>query len=318
MALAPTARLSFRKQPAGGDVEHEPSEPEYLEVAGRRHLLLLIHGYNNDFKDSLQAYQGFEQLQRELAGLDEAAPVANGRIVQIYWPGDADWGVASPLFYPMSIGRARTTAEALADTLKRAARQGGHKYVDIVAHSMGCRLALELLKQLRDANDITVGRVALMAGAVPTFMLEPESEPDVDLRTAFETMLADAGLSLYSGSDMILALAFPLGQSVAPGKEGFMPTALGREFFGTAPGRLAQEEIPHAGHSDYWGWQRSESALKCARAANGKLRTFLRFDQIGERTCDERETPERGASAERETCAERTIVGRNETEGTDS
>ena len=57
VALEPTARLSFRQRPQGGEVKPEPSEPEYRQLTGRRHLLLLIHGYNNDLKASEDAYQ---------------------------------------------------------------------------------------------------------------------------------------------------------------------------------------------------------------------------------------------------------------------
>lgn len=311
MALEPTARLSFRQRPDGGEVKPEPSEQEYLKLACRRRLLLLIHGYNNNLKASEEAYQGFEALQRELARLDGDTPVAGGRLMQIYWPGDADWGVVSPLFYPWSIERARQTAAALAATLARAARESGHKQVDIVAHSMGCRLALELLKQLRDKNDVAVGRVVLMAGAVPTFMLEPKPDKQ-KLHDAIATALTDAGLSLYSTDDRVLAYAFPLGQSMAPGAEGFFPTALGHEFWANAdaPAKIMQKENPGADHSDYWGWNQKPKSLACARAANAKVKEFLRFEQPGERACAARETVDRETQNAREPGAAREITGR--------
>jgi pimeloyl-ACP methyl ester carboxylesterase len=311
VALEPTARLSFRQRPQGGEVKPEPSEPEYRQLTGRRHLLLLIHGYNNNLKVSEEAYRGFEDLQRELAGLDDDSPVAGGRLVQIYWPGDADWGIVSPLFYPWSIERARQTAAALADILARAARESGHKQVDIVAHSMGCRLALELLKELRSKSDITVGRVVLMAGAVPTFMLEPRPDRH-ELRAAFDRVLSEAGLSLYSSSDLVLSVAFRLGQSTATG-EGFFPTALGHEFWAdaVAPVKLTQQENPNAGHSDYWGWKQKPQSLACARATNARVKEFLRFEQPGERAPAERDTVERETQDERATGAARETVERN-------
>ncbi|MGE5241795.1 MAG: DUF726 domain-containing protein [Bacteroidota bacterium] len=311
MTLEPTARLSFRQLPAGGGLKTEPSPQEFLQLLIRRRLLLLIHGYNNNLKAGEEAYRGFEALQRELAGLDADMPVAGGRLMQIFWPGDADWGLVSPLFYPWSIVRAKETAAALADTLARAARESGHKQLDIVAHSMGCRLTLELLKQLRDKSDITVGRVVLMAGAVPTFMLEPRPDKQ-KLRDAFDAVLAEAGLSLYSSSDKVLAYAFPIGQTAAPGPEGFFPTALGHGFWAEAeaPVKLTQQEDPGADHSDYWGWNQKPQALACARAANAKVKEFLRFEQAGERACAERETSERTTPDARATGATRTIVGR--------
>ena len=311
MALEPTARLSFRQRPEGGDVQPVPSEQEYIELTRRRHLLLLIHGYNNTLKDGEEAYRAFEARQRELAALDDDTPVAGGRLIRIFWPGDADWGVVSPLFYPWSIERARRTAAALAATLARAARESGHKQVDIVAHSMGCRLALELLKQLRGKNDIAVGRVVLMAGAVPTFMLEPKPDKQ-KLRDAIAAALTDAGLSLYSTNDKVLAYAFPLGQSMAPGDEGFFPTALGHEFWADAdaPAKIMQKENPGADHSDYWGWNQRPKSLACARAANAKVKEFLRFEQPGERAREERETVDREAQNTRETGAAREIIER--------
>jgi pimeloyl-ACP methyl ester carboxylesterase len=311
VALEPTARLSFRQRPQGGEVKPKPSEPEYRRLTGRRHLLLLIHGYNNGLKASEDAYRGFEALQRELARLDDDTPVAGGRLVQVYWPGDADWGIVSPLFYPWSIEHARQTAAALANTLARAARESGHKQLDIVAHSMGCRLTLELLKALRGKSDITVGRVVLMAGAVPTFMLEPRPDRH-ELRAAFDKVLSEAGLSLYSSSDLVLSVAFRLGQSAATG-EGFFPTALGHEFWAdaVAPANLTQKENPNAGHSDYWGWNQKPQSLACARTANAMIKEFLRFEQPGDRECAERETLGRETPDERATGAARETVERN-------
>ncbi|MBI3779059.1 MAG: alpha/beta hydrolase [Gammaproteobacteria bacterium] len=311
MAREPTARLSFRQRAQGGEVKTEPSEREYLQLACRRRLLLLIHGYNNDLQAGEEAYRGFEAMQRELADLDDDTPVAGGRLMQIYWPGDADWGIVSPLFYPWSIGRARETAAALADTLARAARESGHKQLDIVAHSMGCRLTLELLKTLRGKSDISVGRVVLMAGAVPTFMLEPRPDRH-ELREAYDKVLSEAGLSLYSSSDVVLSFAFPLGQSAATG-EGFFPTALGHEFWAdaVAPVNLTQKENPGADHSDYWGWKQKPRSLACAREANARIKEFLRFEQVGERTGAERETAERETRDERATGAARAPIVRD-------
>ena len=316
MALQPTARLSFRKEAKGGPIRPEPDDKQYHAIVQRRSLLLLIHGYNNDLEAGEDAYRGFERVQRELTGIGDDDPVAGGRILQIYWPGDADWGIVSPLYYPWSIKRACETAKALALVLVRAAREGGHKEIDIVAHSMGSRLAFELLRELQNIGDITVGRLVLMAGAVPTFMLEPKPDKR-KLRAAFDSVLVDAGMSLHSGSDMVLALAFPLGQSIAPGEEGFFPTALGHEYFADAPARLSQDEISGAGHSDYWGWRTQEDARRCARAANSKIKTFLRLEPVGARVTEPREIAERETLPSRETGAARETTSYSEADWTD-
>ena len=44
--------------------------------------------------------------------------------------------------------------------------------VDFIGHSLGCRVALETLLLLRTRSLPIVGRVVLMAAAVPSEMLE--------------------------------------------------------------------------------------------------------------------------------------------------
>lgn len=291
-------RLSFRHAPVGGPVRGQPDEQERLALAIRQHLILLIHGYNNSEREADEAYRGFEAMQRRLAALPEDAPVAHDRLVDVYWPGDADWGIVSPLYYPWSIRRARETARALAATLKEAVRASGYKRVDIVAHSMGCRLTLEVLKELRGTPELYLGRIALMAGAVPTSMLEHGGRNR--LREAWEEVLQDGALSLYSGNDAVLAAAFPLGQTVAGRGEGFFPTALGHEHWASPnpPAALAQNEITGAGHSDYWGWNRER--FEQGNHANRRVKDFLRLDQAGSRETESRVTPERTTAPPRE------------------
>jgi len=125
-------------------------------------------------------------------------------------------------------------------------------------------------------------------------------------------VLAEAGLSLYSSSDKVLAYAFPIGQTAAPGPEGFFPTALGHELWADSetPVKLTQQEDPGADHSDYWGWNRKPQALACARAANAKVKEFLRFEQAGERERAERGTYERTTQDARATGTARATVER--------
>jgi len=132
-----------------------------------------------------------------------------------------------------------------------------------------------------------------MAGAVPTFMLEPRPDKQ-KLRDAIDTVLTDAGLSLYSSNDKVLAYAFPLGQTAAPGSEGFFPTALGHEFWAdaAAPVKFTQQENPDA-IIPITGLESKPQSLACARAANAKVKEFLRFEQAGERAVAERGTVER-------------------------
>jgi len=295
MARGPAPSLSLRRLPEGGEVQDppEPNPPDVL-LSSRR-LVLLIHGFNNDLEAGTQAYEGFRLVQRELGEI--SVP-----LVDVYWPGDADWGVVSFLYYPKSIEKAIQSAEVLARALGAAAQQSGPKEVDLVGHSMGCRLALELLARLQPIAGVLVRRVVLMAGAVPTFMLEPTYTHR--LRAAYDAMVAAGGLSLYSGADKVLSQAFPAGQTLGD-DEGFFPTALGHEYLGgpAAPATLGQREIPGADHSDYWGWK--ESTRDLGREANAVVREFLGLGPIPERIRPWRAPVERGAVEERAGTPER-------------
>ena len=271
-------RLSFRDKKRGGPVRQTPNETPSGALARLSRPVLLIHGYNNDEQDADRAYNAFQDMQRQLADLDADHPVANGRLVEIYWPGDARWGIVSFLYYMRSIDKAKKTARYFAQTIKQAVNAGGFKQIDIVAHSMGCRLAAELLKRLKGVPNLVVRRIVFMAAAIPTFMLEPQPGPQ-GLRSAFD-MLEDAAQSLYSPVDKVLRYAFPLGQSLARGKEGAFPTALGHDLWtGGVPPNLAQFHNVGARHSDYWPGKkkkkRKEKHARAARRANEQVHEFL-------------------------------------------
>lgn len=296
------ARLSFRRDPHGGDVGPGQTTPTDALTRFDR-VVLLIHGYNNDEPDAQIAYEGFDRLQRELGGIQEQQPVAGGRIVEVYWPGDANWGVCSFLYYMGSIAKALESARLLAEALRTAADARGFLNVDMVAHSMGCRLALEVLKQLELVPNVRVGRMVFMAAAVATEMLEPE--PDAHgLRRAYDHVLADGAVSLYSRDDMVLAIAFPLGQTLAPGNEGFLPTAIGHALWSgvkVPPGlQHRQYNNDGAGHSDYWGW-RGQTRDKQGKFANAHIQTFLSLGAEVTRTINERSTLSRSGNAGRST-----------------
>lgn len=298
----PTPRLSFRREPRGGATAPPPAESTNA-LARFDRVVLLIHGYNNDERDAEAAYRGFDRLQRELGQIPERQPVAGGRLVEVYWPGDANWGIFSFLFYMGSIGRALETADLLASALRTAAAARGFLNVDVVAHSMGCRLTMETLKRLEAVPNLHVRRVVFMAAAVATTMLEPEPD-EHGLRRAYDHVLTDGAISLYSPADMVLAVAFPLGQTLAPGSEGFLPAALGHERWTgeTVPPNLLHRQYQNhgAGHSDYWGWREKTRAVQ-GRFANEHIRDFLGLGAVVYRSATERDVPMREGVEERST-----------------
>jgi pimeloyl-ACP methyl ester carboxylesterase len=254
--------ISFREQASGGGIRRIPEiTPEALN-GGR--IILLIHGYNNDQHDTTAAYRGMFALQAQQGGLP-------GKIVGVYWPGD-NW--ENFAFYMQSIGHAVDTAGLLAAVIRDAAKKFGILNLSIVSHSMGGRLAFELLRQLQNGHDgIVIERLALMAAAVATFALQPPSPSRArPLRAAFDTYRpTPALLSLFSPDDPVLSRAFPLGQSLAG--EGFFPTALGHANW-SGSGALLRPPLtqtlnPGARHGGYW-FDGAE-----ARFAQTKVHEFL-------------------------------------------
>lgn len=295
MAIQPLV-LSFRSADQGGDIRLQPNMDQFYQNWSRSKLVLLIHGYNNPRKEAVDAYDGFISLQQQLANLPPKGDFAPDRnLVEVFWKGD-DWGALSLLYYPYAVPNARQTAEALAAVLKTIAQQRAEGIeVEVVAHSLGTRLALETLRYLAASPRIAVTRMVFFAAATPTFMLRDPTDPD-GLRSAFDTGIKSGIRSLYSGNDVVLSWAFPIGQTLAPGDEGFFPTALGHERWESAktPLALEQNENRNANHWDYWGWKKSKPS--CELFANATAREYLGFTGSGDRVIFDATTAERDVS----------------------
>jgi pimeloyl-ACP methyl ester carboxylesterase len=301
--------LSYREagHEAGGEVSAQPRISDEGMLKQAQHLVLLIHGYNNDTQAAREAYEGFHARQRDL---DERYGIGRA-FVEVYWPGDAAWGIVSFLFYMGSIKHAIQTADRFADYL--ANNVSNTTRIDIVAHSMGCRLTTELLRALGNRPGAPqIERIVFMAGAVPTFMLEQRSPP-CRLRPAYDQVLREGARSLFSGADSVLAFAFPAGQSLAPGSEGFFPTALGHEKWiaATVPNNLDQQPNPGAGHGDYWGWNTKPKPSQCANTAAREVRSYLQFPSAGSRATSERLLIENNVLEARTNGTERKIADRD-------
>lgn len=300
--------ISLRRDDVGGEVRTKPEASDDSALRAARHLVLLIHGYNNNRLKAVEAYKGFHDRQHDQDPADHYG--SDRKFVELYWPGDAAWGIASFLFYMGSIDRARESATVLGGYLAECF-QNDQVRIDIVAHSMGCRLALELLQTLAVHPQLQIARIVFMAAAVPTFMLE--GSPPGRLRSGYNAVIHEGARSLYSSDDRVLAFAFPLGQTLAGDGEGFVPTALGHEYWvsGSVPFNLGQAENTGAGHGDYWGGGNPKPRpLSCARAAAREVRDYLRFTSAGDRSVSVRPLMESSALEARAIAEKREIAAR--------
>jgi hypothetical protein len=280
----PLLRINLRERPEGG-------EPLAVVQAGwrgqkqlpQRELLVLIHGYNNHRREAEVAYVGLRKRQE-----DQLADVAwkaqlEDRLGDAFWPGDADWpGLVDKLdfyFYAKAVSVAKDVAPKIGEYLRT---RTDVLTVHFLAHSLGCRVALEVIDDIARNGGPTVGKVCLLAAAVPTFKVCPGG-------SLFGAIAkADKLRVLFSPADMVLSATFPPGQTITRGDEGFFPTAVGHAGdIPVTPGKVDRDHIPGAGHGDYWG---HESGLPTELSAKS-IFEFFRFDGIGSRTLSERPLP---------------------------
>lgn len=186
-------------------------------------ICFLIHGYNVDPQGAAEAYSRlFHSIQRR-----QVLPaLLNSRSWLVYWAGYASGGLAtgksiiSPLTYAQQIPSAMAAAQALRRYIDQYSRPESE--ITVIAHSLGCRLALELLDSY--ITHPTIHRpvfraVILMAAAVSYDVLE-------DLSALWRGALIPEQRSvLFSHDDLVLAGPFRAGQTLAG--EGFFPRAVG-------------------------------------------------------------------------------------------
>jgi len=152
-----------------------------------RHVLIATHGFNMDRAAGIACLSNWEGLLR----LDRASV-----FLGLLWPGDSIW--LHGLDYPEEPRVADEAGERLASFLKNA-NCGGAASVSFASHSLGARVVLTAISQMRRP----VRRLILMAGAIDDDCL------DIEFRAA----VANVGQIsvLASRQDEVLSMAFPVG-----------------------------------------------------------------------------------------------------------
>lgn len=292
---SPSLRLTLRERPEGGRLA-VPGRMVPGDLPARRECLVMIHGYNNHEGEAAEAYMGFREQQCKLSP-DVTQGRLNAMLGDGFWPGDADWlgplDKLDFLFYPFAVEVARNAAAPLADLIQRIP---GIERVHLIAHSLGCRVALETVQALRQRGWPDIGRMCLMAAAVPIEMVGPHGR--------FEPLLAALQAErkpihvLHSTWDLVLRFAFIPGQALAGPPESSI-RALGLHGPPTdMPGRGANvtdaKVVPRAMHGDYWGHSRNDAAACAAAQVNAFFALGDRCREIGARdAADAREVGRR-------------------------
>jgi len=242
--MAEIGELSVRVEPAGGAVADHVQVLGAVRPEGRRSLVLLIHGYANSQATASGSFDSCINHLETIAGQSNSNLISP--VFKFYWPGDTKLPVISQLSYPWEIGAAVDSAVKLSIFLQGLAGPGATPVeIHFVSHSLGARVVLEAVKHFvaAGANSPVLFRsMSLMAGAVPTHMAGDPKQ----LQTA--ALIPGKRQVLFSSSDLVLMIAFRLGETLAG--EGFFPEAVGS--YGHPNGMWQQQNLKGYEHWDYW------------------------------------------------------------------
>lgn len=244
--------LSLRSQPErGGPVRATMNDKNGLAGDNEwRHLLVLVHGFNNSESEAEGKYEHYVDMLRPDLRKSRVAPDA---VAKLHWPGNEAVGPFS-IFdfagYPVDVERALQAVKPLVMYfLRLIMARPGARQISFVGHSLGCRLIVEAMSRLV-AQNLSVrplAVVSLMAAAVPVALAE-NKEPLADAPRA-----AAKVIKAYSHSDWVLWLAFPAGQALARLggiEDAVYIKAIGRN--GDPSGFGISMPREGNGHSDYW------------------------------------------------------------------
>jgi hypothetical protein len=278
-------------------------EPGGGSPDGSRRIILLVHGYNNDKE---QAEESYDALMRNLP--DQHAHLADD-VWWFFWPSYVERVTGTAVDYRVTVSgsevgtesnsalsvptyawqvlKARDVGRELGRYLRSLQREEGTPTeIVFVAHSLGCRVVLEALRELlvestEEHERDRVPCVCLMAAAVPTFMVGEGA------RLEYAATVPQATYVLHSRADMVLRWAFRGGQGLATqlmalgfgGEnaggdegEGFYPEAVGR--YGNPTAVWLRRAETGLGHSGYW--THPSTAPNVLRAMSGQRVADLR------------------------------------------
>jgi pimeloyl-ACP methyl ester carboxylesterase len=283
--------LNFRYSDFNGSPRSEPeTTPEARNALQTAHrCVVFIHGFANSPGAAEPKYRlKMAQLQAAFSG--GVGPDERTEYFALFWPGSHRLIGEDQATFAVRVPAASATGTHLALALIDLRTAGE---VVLVAHSLGCRVALACLEQLssRQANGWpvpTVSAAVLMAGAVP--VAECEIGPEVFGRRFGGTYY----VNIYSLADGTLKKFFPIGQQLVDRRA----TAIG---LSGGPYEGQRWDVPMRttlDHSDYW--ESDETGEAAALAAGAVATSHVRTHTMAEHHPSDAElqtshTPERRA-----------------------
>lgn len=156
------------------------SAKEWENAQSGKQVALIIHGYNTDYE---KAIEYFKDVEEHSQGLYD-------KMIGYLWPsGDEFWEYYEAEDRIEDDHLPRRLAALLTELSRSAGR------VDVIAHSMGCRLFIEALKK----KPQSIGNAFLLAPAVDKKTLSSKVLDQVEDLVVF-----------YSHHDEVLSWAYPI------------------------------------------------------------------------------------------------------------
>lgn len=236
--------LKSSEKRRGGDLT--PVYPPWGPLKGVRRLIIFVHGYNTGQDDAEDTWIKTSELLRRSVPAEDMK-----NLLLYYWPGDRRFRPWSAISYFRTVKVAVKAGRCLADYLATLRTSRSPLQAEFVGHSLGCRVVLSALGQLKTLPTVEVKRVILMAAAVPEGLCEPGM------------LYGPAGVTwpekvIFSDSDHVLRKYFRPGQwaarhlvSAPDANPGAGRAAVG--LHGGPPKRWnGEDDSSHLDHGDYW------------------------------------------------------------------
>lgn len=141
------------------------TEADFLDQIKGKKILFLLHGYNNEEDDVVRAYNIIENKVNSMLRLNSGEPVYD-TIIGFTWPGGDDG---------LDYFAARRRSGAVAPRVDRWMTKMTKvtEAIDVMSHSMGCRIALMAQKY---SSVIKLRNLFTMAAAVDDELIELKQE----------------------------------------------------------------------------------------------------------------------------------------------
>jgi len=253
-----------------GEVGTERARRDFIGNSGVR--TILIHGFANPVRKARQSYGNFCNRLSDVLYPNVLSSATS--IWEFNWPGNHPRDPMNSLTYSARVEAADSSGEKLGELIVELEEEDT---VILIAHSMGCRVALSAVRRLltyemgggprhRKGESAPRGPnvvVFLLAAAVPVSScelsnpLEEETEKNRLERLWDDTQFGwrrsrTSYIVLYSGHDLVLRLCFPFGQFAHSQFSQAVGLRAGPDYNMEGVRRWDKRVSTGIGHKHYW------------------------------------------------------------------